>query len=97
MNAPLPLVCVCEPRQEGMYNFALFNHKQVTIYLFKLGILTVATDGCEGLLIYCPTNLCCAAGLEQLKGLYYEVPLETQNPTETSEGLTYWYIYYKKP
>jgi len=38
-----------------------------------------------------------AAGLDWLKGLYFVVPEESQNPSETSEGLTHAYYITKKP
>ena len=70
----------------------LVNHKQMIIYSFKHCTLTVAVDGSEDLLIYfLRPNQPCAAGLDWLKGLYYIVLHETQDPSETET-----YIYYKK-
>ena len=50
--------------------------------------LTVVTDGGEDLLIhFLKPNQPCVAGVEGLKVLYYIVPQERQDPSETSEGL----------
>jgi len=64
-----------------------FNHKQLIIDSFKHCTLTVVTDGSEGLLIHClEPNQPYTAGLHRLKGLYYLVLQERQDPSETSEG-----------
>ena len=67
-----------------------FNHKQVIIGSFKHCELTFATDGNEHRLIRC-LKPCqpYAAGLHRLKGLFYVVLKESQNPSETFEGLTH--------
>jgi len=50
-------------------------------------------DGSEDLLIhFLRPSQPCAAGLDWLKGLYYKVLQETQDPSETET-----YIYCKKP
>ena len=65
----------------------MFNHKQVTIDLFKHCILVIATDGREDILIYVlKPYQPCAADLHLLKGLYFVVLQERHDP---SEGLTY--------
>jgi len=54
-------------------------------------------DGREDLLIHClKPDQPYAAGLDWLKGLYFVVPEESQNPSETSEGLTHAYYITKK-
>ena len=71
----------------------VFNRKQVIIDSFKHCELVVVTEGNKDLLI---RNLKltqpCATGLDQLKGLYYVVLQEKQDPFETSEELTHTYI-----
>lgn len=60
------------------------------IDLFKHCILTVTvtTNGSEGLLIHClKPNHPCATAVDQLKGLYYVVLQERQDPSESSETL----------
>jgi len=56
-------------------------------------------DRIEDLLICClKPNQPCAAGLDELKWLYYIVLQEQKDPSETSEELTYiTSIYCKKP
>ena len=67
----------------------VFNHKQVTIELFKHCILVIATDGREDILTYVlKPYQPCAADLHLLKGFYF-VLQERHDPSETSEGLTY--------
>ena len=45
-------------------------------------------DGSEDLLIHCrKPNQTCAAGLDQLKGLYYKALQERQNPSCCHEAL----------
>jgi len=71
----------------------IFNHKQVIIDSFEHCKLTVVTDGGEDLLDHClKLNKPYAAGIDQLKRLYYAVLHERQDPSETSEGLTHTYI-----
>ena len=68
----------------------VFSHKQVIIDSFNHCTLTIVMDGSEDLLIHClKASQPSAAGLDQLKGLYYEVLQERQDPSETSEGLTH--------
>ena len=51
--------------------------------------LTVVTGGSKDLLIHClKSNQPCTADLGRLKGLYYIVLQERQDPSETSECLT---------
>ena len=72
-----------------MYSFSRVQSQQVIIDSFKHCTLTIPMDGSEDLLIHCfKSNQPCAAGVHWVQKLYYAVLQETQDPSETSEGLT---------
>ena len=75
-----------------MYGFGRVQ-SQAIIDSIKHCELTVITDGRDDLVIHCLNpNQSYAASLDRLDGLYYVVLQQSQNPPETSEGLTHTYI-----